>query len=168
MTPELDKKLVEDFPLLYRDRYESPRKTALCWGFPGDGWEPLIRKLSEKLEGYNRGHPEECIVVTQVKEKFGSLRYYYYVENKITPWRELCYKVRSFLFRRKLGVWYWKVRHIRERIYKTELEKMESLIDKAEMDSEFICEWCGAVGKIKPTGWVLTLCDNCYEEWKKR
>lgn len=70
MTSDLDRKLVADFPSLYRDRHGNPRVTAMCWGFPGDGWEPLIRRLSEKLAP--RG-----VVAGQVKEKFGALRFYY-------------------------------------------------------------------------------------------
>ena len=50
MKEELDQALVRDFPLLYRDRYGSMQGTCMCWGFPGDGWEPLIRELSSKLE----------------------------------------------------------------------------------------------------------------------
>ena len=51
MREELDKKLVEDFPLLYADRGRSMQETCMCWGFScGDGWEPLIRELSSKLE----------------------------------------------------------------------------------------------------------------------
>jgi len=169
MTPELDEKLVKDFPILYKDRYSDMRHTAMCWGFEcSNGWEPLIRELSEKLENYNRRHLGEAIVATQVKEKFAGLRFYYYVECKTSPWRELCYKVRNFLFSKKLGREYWFIRHLRERLYKTELEKMEKLIDKAEADSESICEWCGAPGKLRGRMWVVTLCDNCYEKWMNK
>ncbi len=65
MREDLDEGLCRDFPLLYRD---------LCWGFPGDGWEPIIRRLSEKLEAAIVALPE-CRAA-QVKEKFGILRFY--------------------------------------------------------------------------------------------
>jgi hypothetical protein len=66
MRPELDVALVRDFPRLYRDR--------MCDGFAtGDGWEPLIRRLSEKLEPIAR---ETGLHALQVKEKFGGLRFY--------------------------------------------------------------------------------------------
>ena len=54
----------------------------MCWGFPGDGWEPLIRELSEKLEKeiveLKQKHPdmEYPPRASQVKEKYGTLRYY--------------------------------------------------------------------------------------------
>lgn len=50
MKKELDEQLCKDFPLLYKDRRGDKMKTLMCWGFPGSGWEPLIRELSVKLE----------------------------------------------------------------------------------------------------------------------
>ena len=68
MNKDLDNKLVEDFPLLYAERNWNMQRTCMCWGFPGDGWEPLIRELSEKLEAliaewvekHPRGHCYVC------------------------------------------------------------------------------------------------------------
>jgi hypothetical protein len=73
MRPELDEALVRDFPHLYRDRHGDTRETRMCDGFPGDGWEPLIRRLAEKLEPIAR---ETGLHAVQVKEKFGELRFY--------------------------------------------------------------------------------------------
>jgi hypothetical protein len=73
MGPELDAALVRDFPRLYRDRHGDTRETRMCDGFPGDGWEPIIRRLSEKLEPIAR---ETGLRAVQVKEKFGALRCY--------------------------------------------------------------------------------------------
>ncbi len=79
MKQELDEALCRDFPLLYRDRNGDPRRTCMVYGFPGDGWEPIIRRLSEKLEPAIAALPEEqreACRAAQVKEKFGLLRYY--------------------------------------------------------------------------------------------
>ncbi len=51
----------------------------MCWGFPGDGWYQLIHALSEKLEGMIKELPEDqqaLYYADQVKEKFGTLRFY--------------------------------------------------------------------------------------------
>ena len=101
MSPELDKKLCEKYPELFRDRNANPHKTAMCWGFEcGDAWYALIDSICEHLmAGVNRLEDrikaefyeeedkskfrEELIearknipVVFQVKEKFGGLRFY--------------------------------------------------------------------------------------------
>lgn len=83
MKKEFDEALCHDFPLLFKDRDSDMRTTAMCWGFPGDGWEPLIRRLARKIEvaiqeGISAGrwsednHPR----ASQVKEKYGGLRFY--------------------------------------------------------------------------------------------
>lgn len=78
MSPDLDEALCRDFPELYADRHADMRSTAMCWGFCcGDGWEPLIRKLSEKLTKLCADFPpENRPKAMQVKEKFGGLRFY--------------------------------------------------------------------------------------------
>ena len=105
MDRRYDKYLVQKYEPLYRNRYEDCRKTAMCWGFEvRDGWFHLINELSNRLCGEwlmakqslefmrIKGHySDEKIklaeqrvqyaydttpVAVQVKEKFGSLRFY--------------------------------------------------------------------------------------------
>lgn len=97
MKQELDKTLVEKYPRIFRDRNAPMTETAMCWGFEhGDGWYNILNELCYQiqqhidwnnsqrqilLEGnpYNRKIPDEIrqVVVTQVKEKYGTLRFYY-------------------------------------------------------------------------------------------
>ena len=82
MKQELDKKLVKAFPLLYGDRNAPMQSTAMCWGFPGDGWFDIIWDLSSKLEPLiqkfidENQDAEAYPRAAQVKEKFGGLRFY--------------------------------------------------------------------------------------------
>ena len=79
MDEHLDKQLVKDCPNLYRDRNEDMRITAMCWGFPETGWHDLIRKASVAIEAEIMKMPKEDrpnYRATQVKEKFGTLRFY--------------------------------------------------------------------------------------------
>ena len=83
MHPDLDRKLVEDFPLLYADRDRPFTETCMGFGFQCmDGWEPHIRYLSSQLEPLVQKLIDENtdakIVprVSCVKEKFGTLRFY--------------------------------------------------------------------------------------------
>lgn len=80
MSPELDRKLFETFPNLYRQRYLSMQETRMCWGFEhGNGWFEIVWDLSNKLEAMILALPEEArgpYSASQVKEKFGTLRFY--------------------------------------------------------------------------------------------
>lgn len=70
MKLELQQKLVNDFPKLYRNINGNPKETLICFGFDcGDGWYQIIYNLSKELEKLD-------VIATQVKEKWGSLRFY--------------------------------------------------------------------------------------------
>lgn len=78
MKQEMDDALVRDFPNLYRNRQN--KQSCLWYGLTvGDGWEPLVRELSMKLEALILALParrrKKCNA-EQVKEKFGELRFY--------------------------------------------------------------------------------------------
>jgi hypothetical protein len=82
MDKELDISLCKTFPNLYRDRNANPRATCMYQGFPGRGWFLIIWNLSEKLEKMILALPgetrndEDRDCASQVKEKFGILRFY--------------------------------------------------------------------------------------------
>ncbi len=82
MNLELDKKICSDFPKMFVNRNADKTQTAMCWGFDcGDGWYDLIYTLCETIQRYidqNSGPDREIpqVVVDQVKEKFGTLRFY--------------------------------------------------------------------------------------------
>ena len=73
MNKLLDKKLCKKYPELFKDRNGDMRKTAMCWGFEcGDGWFKLIDELCAEIMQVCDYVP----VVTQVKEKYGTLSFY--------------------------------------------------------------------------------------------
>lgn len=78
MNKKLDEALCRDFPKLFSHRYADMSETCMCWGFEcGDGWEPIIREAAIKIEAINNARPEyEWIRASQVKEKYGTLRFY--------------------------------------------------------------------------------------------
>lgn len=78
MSPEKDEALCKKYPTLFKDRFEDPSKTCMCWGFScGDGWYDLIDKLCTKLM---KVAPDT--VALQVKEKLGTLSFYVSNTNK--------------------------------------------------------------------------------------
>jgi len=78
VNSELDKKLVEKYPDIFRDRRGNPRETLMCWGFEcGDGWYNIIDTLCNNIQMHVNIKQCAPVVATQVKEKFGTLRFYY-------------------------------------------------------------------------------------------
>ena len=62
--------LISNYPLLYADCDKKPWESCMAFGFEvGDGWFDIINELSAKLEPLGA-------VATQVKEKYGTLRFY--------------------------------------------------------------------------------------------
>jgi hypothetical protein len=106
MKTELQEKLFSKYPKIFGDRTKPMTETCMCWGLEvGDGWYDLIDILCESLtytyttsievdeeDGKRLGikpyksevgnsyyftiEPPQ-VIATQVKEKYGTLRFYY-------------------------------------------------------------------------------------------
>lgn len=134
MKEELDKKLCEKYPKIFKNRNGSMQETCMCWGFShDDGWYDIIDSLCASIQNHinNKRYQfremsqedfdeEHQVVAAQVKEKFGGLRFY--VDGG-DDW-----------------------------VY--------GAISMAESMSYRTCEVCGAPGKTRGTGWVRTTCDE--------
>lgn len=148
MKKELDEALVRDFPNLYADRFADMRQTAMCWGFDcGDGWEPIIRRLSEKLEAMINALPEPKTVPAGTC-KFGDYPAH-------TP-----QKPRASQVKEKWGTLSFYLNYGTQEMYDE--------IDEASYESSVTCEECGEPGVCRDGSYVRTLCDVCNEEWEKR
>ena len=85
MNEELQQYLVEQYPLIFRDYNGDPKKTAMCWGIEcGDGWFWIIDALCANIRDTHAHLARwsdtdidfESPVASQIKEKFGGLRFY--------------------------------------------------------------------------------------------
>lgn len=97
MNNNLDTILVNRYPKIFKDRFGNMQQTSMCWGFEcGDGWFDLIDQLCSSIQSYtdyqnsqrvsllnsnpyNATVPDEVlqVVASQVKEKMGTLCFYY-------------------------------------------------------------------------------------------
>ena len=83
MRQELDSLLCEKYPKMMVNRNKHMQETCMCWGFEcGDGWfnilDQLMGNIQHQIDWKNR--KEEVVAqvtLDQVKEKFGTLRFYY-------------------------------------------------------------------------------------------
>ena len=79
MNAENTKRLFDKYPSLYADHALPPSQSLMWFGFDhGDGWYAIIDALSATIAQLS----PDCRAV-QVKEKFGTLRYYYIGSNDI-------------------------------------------------------------------------------------
>ena len=77
MNLEKEEFLFKTYPNLFPGgRNVDMRESLMRFGFPGDGWFDIINDLCKKLTetGYH-------MKVVQVKEKFGTLRFYVDIES---------------------------------------------------------------------------------------
>jgi hypothetical protein len=83
MKQELDKLLCEKYPKMMVNRNSPMTETCMCWGFEcGDGWYNILNQLMGNIQHHidwkNRnGEVVPQVTLDQVKEKFGTLRFYY-------------------------------------------------------------------------------------------
>ena len=80
MSPELTKQLYDNFPDLFKEKDLPPEQSNMCWGFEcSDGWYNIIFTLCSLIQIHQKSQKPDYkpVVVQQVKEKFGTLRFYY-------------------------------------------------------------------------------------------
>lgn len=77
MKKELQDALFKKYPKIFRQKDLPMQETAMCWGIAtSDGWYWLIDKLCSHLQWDIDHNKYPQIEATQVKEKFGTLRFY--------------------------------------------------------------------------------------------
>lgn len=77
MDAARQEQLFHKFPQIFQERMLPETESAMCWGLQvGDGWYSLIDALCTQLQRLTDQDGAPQIVATQVKEKFGSLRFH--------------------------------------------------------------------------------------------
>ena len=102
MKQELDELLCERYPKMMVNRNKDMKETCMCWGFEcGNGWFNILDQLMGNIQSHidwnlrqrqvaidfnSKAAPESMrkvpelvpqVTLDQVKEKFGTLRFYY-------------------------------------------------------------------------------------------
>jgi hypothetical protein len=80
MDPKLEKQLIEKYPKIFRQVNLPMTQTCMCWGIEcGDGWYDLLDSLCYCIQEHcNQTEKIIQLEATQIKEKFGGLRFYVY------------------------------------------------------------------------------------------
>jgi len=175
MKAELQQKIFDKYPKIFGDRTKPKTESCMFWGLEvGDGWYDLIDVLCEALtytystslqideeDGKRLGikpyksevgdsyyftvEPPQ-VIATQVKEKYGTLRFYYRFD--------LDEKIISLLETKK----YPDLEKANDRFYNF----IDGVVHFAETASGRTCEATGQFGELHVqggtrNGWVKTL-----------
>jgi len=83
MTKPTSEEIFQSCPILFRGKEKGPQQTLMFWGFEcGEGWFDIIFELSKKIEAIAQEQKKNGVQLdnlpkaSQVKEKFGVLRFY--------------------------------------------------------------------------------------------
>lgn len=134
------------------------------WIGVSKGWYPLVTEVDQRLAQIMPDYE-----INQVKEKFGSLRYYW--EPGIEPFERLHAKpedskeLEQWLSQRQ--AWEQSPDGIAAtEDFKERCQLAEQIVAEAEKASATICEECGAPGEIHKSNAfrVNTLCSNCKSD----
>lgn len=144
MRQALDDFLCNKYPDIFRDRHGDETQTAMVWGFEcGDGWFDIIDNLCASLSVIAKMSGIK-VIATQVKEKFGALRFYY-------------------------ETYHDSVESLSEEECKLVNKLIKLTVDFAEGETERTCEMCGGNNKrhekttVSINGWIYNLCEHCLE-----
>jgi len=158
------------FPILFQDRKKSMQETTMCWGIEcPKGWYHILEQLCTVLEFQNMEFVKKyniAIVADQVKEKFGTLRFYFSVRTVdddgvvITDIDENG-DLKSDNLTNRLD-------DNAHRIVADYLEMVaDKFIGEAEEMTENTCAKCGIPldkdNKVETEGWITYLCKRCDE-----
>ena len=175
MKTELQQKIFDKYPKIFGDRTKPMTETCMCWGLEvGDGWYDLIDILCEALtntyttsieldeedgkrlgiESYNFNEKSSYyftieppqVKASQVKEKFGTLRFYHYFEHN-----------KDVIFLLETGK-YPQLKEACDRFS----NYVDGIIHFAEIASGRTCEATGQSGELHASGgtrsgWLKTL-----------
>lgn len=138
-SEEFDKYICEKYPVMFGERRMPVTQTCMCWGFEiGKGWYRILAELCEKLDVIYQ-ETGIAVVFTQVKEKYGTARFYYDVNT-------LKENIKN------IDKWY---------------DMISMLVDEAESQSAYYCDVCGKyiesdeLRTICICGWYYGTCKKC-------
>jgi len=169
MNKELDQKLCEDFPEIFRDRHGNMQTTAMCWGFTcADGWEPLIRATCRQIMSpisRKREHIKhiESMLAQEDKSSWCEWTHATYTKDNIEATKakldELLTTVPvAVQVKEKLGGLRFYVHGGTDRDHQ--------IIRNAESLSYYVCEECSVMAGVVTyhIGWIRTLCPACADK----
>ncbi len=171
MRKELELKLQDEFSFMKQKNVDEKKNLYRRWGCEcSDGWYDIIHDCCKQIkERYELDGTEIDFEPAQIKEKFGTLRFYYGYKDApcgIAAWD---------FFGSGISVRFDPKGDDADADSEEDSNKQKlradiaKIIRNAEERSKTTCEWCGdtqtASLRTNLGGWICTLCDSCSEKY---
>ena len=163
MRDELEKQLQTDFSFMWQ-KNEEGQDIYRRWGCEcSDGWYGIIHDACQAVaDSYEEAGMPVDFVPAQIKEKFGTLRFYYGFEDAPCGIMAIDSLADGTSIRFSPGG------ENEDDEKKALRDRIREIIRAAEERSKYTCEICGSEeGKIRNDGEygiyrIQTLCDDCH------
>lgn len=161
MDSELQNKLYEKYPKIFRQKDMDKTETLMCWGIScGNGWFNIIDTLCREIQDMvDKPHKNIELYAKFSKEarENGDVSKSRMWEGKIAEERlKIIPQVEAVQVKEKYGTLRFYVNHHSEII--------DAIISFAEEMSGVTCDACGSPGQSNNRGWISTMCNPCREE----
>lgn len=148
-----DTEFFEKYKASSQGAFQSVRESCLSFGLEiGPGWHKILHEMMDRIYDLLDffSIPREEFQLTQVKEKFGTLRVYWH----IWPLGDKPVVERSTLFWTNISTF------------------IGQIVSDAERMSSNTCEECGEYGSLRGFGWIYTSCkkhanEEDLQDWEK-
>lgn len=150
MRRELEERLCEDFPDLFRQYSYSKGSYYALYIACGDGWEPIIRRLSERIKN---------IVETIVKShrNHGNME----ISAEIQDRKSVDGGSKIRLTRRDFRFMYIKEKYGTLHLSLSQsTPELEEAMNQARQESRCTCETCGRPGKFGGPSCSMVFCNH--------
>lgn len=180
MREELDAKLVEKYPTIFKNRFASMQETAMCWGFEcGDGWYHIINSLCANIQHHIDWKRKQRVYdlkrARAAKKGRDALIKFLAGDGTVNNWIEeradeiLAGYDRITPYTNKVVAQQVKEKFGGLRFYyQGGDDEVSGMVRMAESWAAQTCEQCGDRGTMRHGGWVRTLCDKHEEEYQNR
>ncbi len=164
MREELEERLGKNYPFMRKQSFlAEQRKNGYISDLYGafgcecyDGWYGVIDEMCSKItDVYAEEEIEPDIVIDQIKEKYGTLRFYYHFEG-----RDKGIAAIDILGKGSLRMKAKEHRPIDKKIF--------DIVDWGEKQSGHICELCSSPGVLRNDDWLMVRCDDCWKKYLKK
>lgn len=184
MREELDLKLVEKYPRIFKNRYAPMTETAMCWGFEhGDGWYNIINALCSNIQSHidwrRKQRAQDLRRYRAARKGKQALLNHIVGDGVMRDWHleraeEIMESFSNGTFKITEKVHQVVAMQVKEKFgtlrfyYSGGDSEVSGMVRMAETMSALTCETCGSPGHTRNGGWIRTLCDAHEAEHQQK